>query len=157
MSTVDETAHSKPKEGRPPPGAGGSQLPHYGRPRGSPNKTPMAVKKLIEQALERAGGVHYLVKCAHDPKTAPAFLALVGKVLPLQVNANVDGAIKLELSWLGGRQIGTTAAQIEGNQTQVIDLQADSDGVLRIKDPQQSVAPAAGAAGAAGDAGDDNK
>lgn len=149
MSTVEEMAsraqkESQPKE-RPRSPLTGAPVPN-GRPKGIPNKQTKQIKDMVTQALERAGGVHYLVKCAHNPKTAAAFLSLVGKIVPLQVNANVDGAIKLELSWLGGRSIGSTTAQIEGNQSQVIEMQADSEGVLRIKDPQQSAAPAAGEA-----------
>ena len=149
MNTVEEMAkdHAE-KASRPPkpPGRGGSVLPPGGRPVGTKNKTTRQIKDMVTQALERAGGVHYLVKCAHDPKTASAFLSLVGKIVPLQVNANVDGAIKLELSWLGGRSIGTTAAQIEDKTSEIVELQASPDGVLRIKDPVQQDAPSAGVA-----------
>lgn len=66
------------------PGAG------PGRPKGVPNKTNGAIKDMILQALSEAGGVDYLVDRANDPKTAAAFLGLVGKVLPMQVTG-VDG------------------------------------------------------------------
>lgn len=149
MSTVEEMAsraqkETQPKE-RPRSPITGAPVPN-GRPKGIPNKQTKQIKDMVTQALERAGGVHYLVKCAHDPKTAAAFLSLVGKIVPLQVNANVDGAIKLELSWLGGRSIGTTAAQIEDKTSEIVELQASPDGVLRIKDPAQQDAPSAGVA-----------
>ncbi len=54
-----------------------------GRPKGSENKMTREVKQMILDALEGAGGVDYLIRQA-DEKPA-AFLALVGKVLPLQV------------------------------------------------------------------------
>jgi hypothetical protein len=55
-----------------------------GRPKGVPNKMTTEVKQMILDALEGAGGVDYLIEKA---KSHPqAFLALVGKVLPLQVN-----------------------------------------------------------------------
>ncbi len=40
---------------------------------------------MILGALDDAGGQSYLAGCAKDPRTATAFLGLVGKVLPLQV------------------------------------------------------------------------
>jgi len=58
-----------------------------GRPKGSRNKTTTAVKEMILQALSNKGGVEYLEKQADENPTA--FLTLVGKVLPLDVNANV--------------------------------------------------------------------
>ena len=57
-----------------------------GRPKGTPNKTPAAIKDMILQALDGAGGVDYLQDRAKDPRTAAAFLGLVGKVLPMQIN-----------------------------------------------------------------------
>lgn len=68
-----------------PPRAG------MGRPKGSANKTTRAIKDAITEAFEKAGGVDYLVKLADsDPKT---FCTLVGKVIPLQVEGNLDTAI----------------------------------------------------------------
>jgi len=64
-----------------------------GRPKGSPNKTPAAVKDMILQALASAGGAKYLEK--QSEKNPGAFMQLVGKVLPLDVNANVGGAIEV--------------------------------------------------------------
>lgn len=56
-----------------------------GRPKGTPNKATKELKDMILGALDNAGGVTYLEKCANDPKTASAFLTLVGKVLPMTV------------------------------------------------------------------------
>lgn len=54
-----------------------------GRKKGIPNKLTTALKDMILQALANAGGVDYLQSQA---KANPnAFLALVGRVLPLQV------------------------------------------------------------------------
>lgn len=58
-----------------------------GRPKGIPNKVTAAVKDMILQALHNKGGVEYLEKQADENPTA--FLTLVGKVLPLDVNANI--------------------------------------------------------------------
>ena len=58
-----------------------------------PGKTTVEVKAMILAALEGAGGIDYLVQRAKDPRTASAFLTLVGKVLPLQVTGADGGAI----------------------------------------------------------------
>ena len=62
--------------------------------KGVPNKATAAIKDMIRSALDEAGGVEYLVGCAKDPKTASAFLGLVGKILPMQVTGEDGGAIK---------------------------------------------------------------
>jgi hypothetical protein len=54
-----------------------------GRTAGTPNKVTGELKTMILEALEGAGGVEYLKARAVD--TPGPFLALVGKVLPLQV------------------------------------------------------------------------
>ena len=64
-----------------------------GRPKGSANKTTVEVKAMVLAALDGAGGIDYLVQRAQDPRTASAFLTLVGKVLPLQVTGADGGAI----------------------------------------------------------------
>lgn len=56
-----------------------------GSRKGVPNKTTAALKEMILQALDGAGGVAYLQERAQDPRTASAFLTLVGKVLPMTV------------------------------------------------------------------------
>jgi hypothetical protein len=66
-----------------------------GRPRGAPNKINMALKELILGALDEAGGQKYLV--AQAEKNPTAFMALVGKVLPMTIAANVGG--KIIVSW----------------------------------------------------------
>lgn len=61
-----------------------------GRPKGSANKTTTEVKQMILDALQEAGGVEYLVEQAREKPAA--FLTLVGKVMPLQLNgAGEDG------------------------------------------------------------------
>lgn len=56
--------------------------PGPGRPKGSQNKTGKQLKDMILGALDKAGGEGYLLQCAQDPKLAPSFMTLVGKVLP---------------------------------------------------------------------------
>lgn len=62
-----------------------------GRQKGTPNKTTAAVKDMILGALDKAGGLDYLLRQSDENPTA--FMTLVGKVLPLQVDANVGGQI----------------------------------------------------------------
>ena len=53
------------------------------RPKGSLNSKSIALKTMILNALERAGGEDYLSKQAKDNPTA--FLTLIGKVLPMDI------------------------------------------------------------------------
>ena len=66
-----------------------------GRKKGVTNKVNAEVKELIRGALDDAGGQKYLVKQAKDNPTA--FLALVGKILPKDINAKIEGSISLEM------------------------------------------------------------
>ena len=67
-----------------------------GRPKGLQNKTTTLLKEMIIGALDDAGGQQYLAERANDPKTASAFLTLVGKVLPLQLTGEGGGAVVFE-------------------------------------------------------------
>lgn len=59
-----------------------------GRTKGTPNKFTGEVKDMILTALQQAGGVEYLVRQADEKPVA--FLALVGKVMPLQVAGSLE-------------------------------------------------------------------
>jgi hypothetical protein len=73
-----------------------------GRKAGTPNKVTSAVKDMIVLALDRVGGVEYLVRQAEDePK---AFMHLVGKVLPLQVTGADGQSFKLSIAIEEGRK-----------------------------------------------------
>lgn len=62
-----------------------------GRPKGVPNKATIAIKEMVIAALEKAGGIQYLVTQA---KTNPAsFMTLVGKVIPLQISGDPDNPL----------------------------------------------------------------
>jgi len=62
-----------------------------GSRKGVPNKVTAELKDMIREALDAAGGVSYLLERAHDPKTATAFLSLVGKTLPMTVKGPGEG------------------------------------------------------------------
>jgi hypothetical protein len=63
-----------------------------GRVKGVPNKKTAALKDMIMAALKKAGGVEYLT--AQATESPAAFMALVGKVLPLQLTGKDGGAIQ---------------------------------------------------------------
>lgn len=62
-----------------------------GRKKGTPNKLTSAVKDMILQALTNKGGVEYLEKQADQNPVA--FMTLVGKLVPLDMNAKLEGNI----------------------------------------------------------------
>ena len=143
----NDSQEKGPKNGekRRPVGNGGVPTPP-GRPKGVRNRLTN-IRDAVLEAFDTVGGAEYLVRLANGTQSdRAAFTGLVAKVLPTQIQANVEGGIKLELSWLGGRSIGTTQAQIPEARTQVLDLEQDSTGGYRIKDP--NVPPAGGDAAA---------
>lgn len=62
-----------------------------GRKRGTPNKITSDIKEMIIGALKAKGGQQYLERAAE--KNMRAFLALVGKVLPMQITGEGGGAL----------------------------------------------------------------
>lgn len=93
---MDRTIRKEPCDSmeteKPKPKARG-RLDGVGRAKGTPNKNTKALKDMILQALDKAGGVDYLATQAM--KNPKAFLALVGRVLPLQVNGPGEGGALL--------------------------------------------------------------
>jgi len=73
-----------------------------GKPKGAIQKNTKELKDMILTALSNAGGVDYLERRANDPKTAAAFLSLVGKVLPMTIAGTGDnGALIVEITRFG--------------------------------------------------------
>lgn len=60
-----------------------------GRIKGVPNKATKALKDMILGALDDAGGQDYLRQQSIENPTA--FMTLIGKVLPMSINADVKG------------------------------------------------------------------
>lgn len=60
-----------------------------GRAKGVPNKFTGELKDMILTALTQAGGVDYLAEQAKEKPAA--FLALVGRVLPMTLTGTGDG------------------------------------------------------------------
>lgn len=75
------------------PGAG------PGRPKGVPNKVTGDIKNMVLTALSDAGGAKYLEKRANDPRTAAAFLGLVGKVLPMTIAGDQENPHRIVFEW----------------------------------------------------------
>jgi hypothetical protein len=72
-----------------------------GRTKGTPNKTTALLKDAILKAATDAGKgdmAAYLEKQALE--NPGPFMALLGKVLPMQITGENDGPVKLEISWL---------------------------------------------------------
>lgn len=74
-----------------------------GRQAGVPNKVGAELKEMIMAALDDAGGVSYLVKQAVE--NPQAFMALLGKVLPLQAKIEHGGTVTLEQIVAGSRAL----------------------------------------------------
>lgn len=68
-----------------------------GRTKGTPNKVTGQLKDMILTALDGAGGVTYLQ--AQATANPSAFLTLVGKVLPMQVQGEGGGPVELIVTW----------------------------------------------------------
>lgn len=79
---------SQPEKQSKKSGKGGAR-PGAGRPKGSIDKGNALIREMIVQALDEAGGVQYLVETAKSHQAA--FLALIGKVMPVQVEGSEDG------------------------------------------------------------------
>lgn len=66
-----------------------------GSRKGIPNKTTADIKTMINNALHKAGGEDYLLRQADENPVA--FMGLIGKILPKQVDldANVNGSLNI--------------------------------------------------------------
>lgn len=128
-AAVDRKPAVSPRNGQPVPVGTGRRV-------GVKNRLTN-LRDAVLEAFDQVGGAQYLARLAEgNSSDRTAFANLVAKVLPTQINQTVEGGIQVQLSWLNGRQIGTTAAQPAQIVTQVIDMERDSAGKYRIIDPQ---------------------
>lgn len=67
-----------------------------GRVKGTPNKTTTQLKEMILMALSNQGDVKYLERAAQE--NVPAFLSLVGKVLPLTVQGDPNNPLTFTIT-----------------------------------------------------------
>lgn len=66
-----------------------------GRRKGSTNRSTEQLRQMIHEALDKAGGVDYLVGVAKE--NSSAFCSLLGKVLPRQITGEDGGPIKISV------------------------------------------------------------
>ena len=155
VSTEDSSSGAAKNAGemreQPASPLNGARLP-AGRPKGTPNRLTRTIREAVEKAARDChpeGLAGWLVERAQGSLgDRQIFAQMVNKAMPLQVQAQVGGGVQIQLSWLGQRQIGTTVAQQTEQRTQVLDLQAETDGTYRIIDPTGAPAGGAAAAGA---------
>ena len=108
----------------------GSGAPGPGRPRNVKNRLTN-LREAVLEAFDQVGGPAYLAKLAQGTSSdRAAFVGLVAKVLPTQINANVEGGIQVQLSWLGARSVG---------QTHVVDLERQINGKYQVVDRLDTV------------------
>lgn len=91
-----------------------------GSRKGRPNKLTHDLKEMIVTAVNLEGGVEYLRKCARD--NPAAFLALLGRVLPLQVHGANDGPILIVTGIVRPEDGITVAPQLGPSTAQPIDV-----------------------------------
>tara|TARA_R110000868_G_scaffold129587_1_gene338594 strand:- start:716 stop:1021 length:306 start_codon:yes stop_codon:yes gene_type:complete len=74
-----------------------------GRPKGSLDKGNALIREMAVEALNGVGGVEYLQRIAESHPVA--FLGLIGKVMPVQVEGAGGGPVvtRIELVALGNR------------------------------------------------------
>lgn len=71
--------------------AGKGQPKTGGRAKGTTNKLTADVKAMVLEALDKAGGVKYLLAQAKDNPNA--FMTLVGKVLPMTLSGDPENPV----------------------------------------------------------------
>jgi hypothetical protein len=72
-----------------------------GSRKGKPNKITRDIKEMVVGALAAAGGQNYLQE--QSGKNPAAFMALVGKVLPLQITGTGPGEA-IVIQWAAGEK-----------------------------------------------------
>jgi hypothetical protein len=73
-------------------GRHGGKRPGAGRPKGALNGDGADIRAMVIGALDKVGGLDYLAARAID--SPAAFLTLVGKVLPLQLQGDPDHPVQ---------------------------------------------------------------
>jgi hypothetical protein len=91
-----------------------------GRAKGTPNKTTALLKDAILRAAEAAGGPEGLVGYLQDQavKNPAPFMALLGKVLPMQIVGPGDGPIVTRVELVAPQTFGASplvVRMVDGN------------------------------------------
>jgi hypothetical protein len=82
-----------------------------GSRKGVPNKTTVAVKDMILEALSSVGGAAYLARQAEE--NPPAFMTLVGKLVPLDVKNHTTLDVTMKAARDAAAQAFIRSAQEE--------------------------------------------
>lgn len=141
------------KKQRKPPTAWKPGERPVGRAKGTPNKVTQTLREAVELAARDChpkGLAGWLVERAQGGvQDRQIFAGLVGKVIPIQVNQQVNGGISINLNWLGGRQIGTVSAQPKVIDAQTVELIQHSEPERWIADANSAQVTAPKLVGAA--------
>jgi hypothetical protein len=80
----------------------GEGRPGPGRPKGMPNKTTALLKDAILKAAEDAGEGDMAAYLTQQAKENPGpFMALLGKVLPMQIAGDAENPLVLNVTYGG--------------------------------------------------------
>jgi hypothetical protein len=80
----------------------GEGKPGPGRPKGMPNKTTALLKDAILKAAEDAGEGDMAAYLTQQAKENPGpFMALLGKVLPMQIAGDAENPLVLNVTYGG--------------------------------------------------------
>lgn len=90
-----------------------------GRRKGTPNRLTADVKQMVVDALNGVGGVKYLM--AQAAANPAAFMVLVGKVLPLQVQGDRDTPLEHRVTFAERQReaIAAVEAAFEEHEPQI--------------------------------------
>lgn len=103
----EDATSSSPGSGSKPKWDPRVNLTGKGRKPGQPNRITRTFKEAAEKAFEQGGGVEWLVGLMHGTASdRAAVLGLFGRLIPAQLQAQVDTTVRVELNWLGSRGIG---------------------------------------------------
>ena len=139
----------KPTESPPVPAKRprvGTGVPGPGRPKGSQDRITRTIKEAIEMAARDChprGLAGWLVERAQGGvQDRQIFATMVAKVIPAQLQAQVDGAIVVQLPWLQGRNVGgyvPSTSQSAIIDAQVVEITQEKNGDLRVSDPKPAL------------------
>jgi len=159
MSAAEtEVQRAAPEQAQPARGKGAPlwKPGQSGNPAGrkpGPNRVTKTIKEAIELACQ-PGACHpeglagwLIERATGGVEDRKIFAGMVGKVIPAQLQASVQGGIVVSLPWLTGRNINPhvpSTSQSQAIDAQVIDVTVEKGGNLRVSDPRPALeAPAA--------------
>lgn len=131
----------------------GQRVNPNGRPKGAVNKVTKTIREAVMEAVQ-PGACHpeglagWLIERARGSiEDRKIFSAVVSRALPIEVTGEGGGGIKLELSWLGGRNIRGEVIDVTPTAHQLDspnEINALPAGVPDYESATPSDAPAAG-------------